>query len=502
MATDLTNQFNTPLTPEQEQQFQAWATKANRLRDLESYDMRGAWLAGHRGDTPNGHFPDTYKKPNHTSFSSESQYSTPDNPGGKWSKDAQGKWTFEPTAANYRYRSRDELRQYFKQYEPDSRLKEREMESNMPPALKVQLAQDAYRQSKGLPPLPGAEVRAQMAKHYAPFVPQYAAPPVPAPAMPAPAATQQPPAPFNPSVGGQHALDGTYSSWVPEGYNPDPGFEMRDGHPVRSATPGSLQASGGGINPNAPTGGGNSYGSFDAGGLAHQWNPGQTSIPGSPENSGRAAQPAMNIPNGGIYQEKSEAAREYASRQAAAGQIMRDAAGPATDHRQPYDGSLGEYTQDAIASRDAAMRGDAIDSARYQPGAYDARPSYSENPGPDTPEGYRGTRVRSTYEMAQQGMRVPQGGGVAVPDDERARKFANHMARVDKMNGVGQYATMDQRLAGVGANAYGRSVARQQRLGYQPMGQPYVAPPTAPAPNAVAGSSFGSPVKEYSHSYW
>ena len=34
--------------------------------------------------TPDQHFPDTYKYPNHETFSNESLYSTPENPGGIW----------------------------------------------------------------------------------------------------------------------------------------------------------------------------------------------------------------------------------------------------------------------------------------------------------------------------------------------------------------------------------------------------------------------------------
>lgn len=35
-------------------------------------------------DDPNAHFTDKYKKPNHPTFSIESKYSTPENPGGHW----------------------------------------------------------------------------------------------------------------------------------------------------------------------------------------------------------------------------------------------------------------------------------------------------------------------------------------------------------------------------------------------------------------------------------
>lgn len=45
------------------------------------------------------HLPDTYKKPNHPTFSTESIYSTKDNPGGTWTK-KDDKWEFTPSKAN------------------------------------------------------------------------------------------------------------------------------------------------------------------------------------------------------------------------------------------------------------------------------------------------------------------------------------------------------------------------------------------------------------------
>jgi hypothetical protein len=51
-----------------------------------------------KNDTsPNKHFSDKYKKPNHITFSEESIYSTPEKPGGKWYKDANGKTHFKPS---------------------------------------------------------------------------------------------------------------------------------------------------------------------------------------------------------------------------------------------------------------------------------------------------------------------------------------------------------------------------------------------------------------------
>ena len=73
--------FDTPLTPEQERQFQAWmqglrATGQIHQLDMgQDYDFRGAFLSGYRPDA-NGHWLDTYKKPNHPTFSDESIYSS------------------------------------------------------------------------------------------------------------------------------------------------------------------------------------------------------------------------------------------------------------------------------------------------------------------------------------------------------------------------------------------------------------------------------------------
>lgn len=82
MKRDLTYRFNTELSPEDESLYQAWK-KANRhgFSDEYDYDMRGAWLAGNRGDS-NMHFPDEFKKPNHPTFSTQSRYYGMD---GVWS---------------------------------------------------------------------------------------------------------------------------------------------------------------------------------------------------------------------------------------------------------------------------------------------------------------------------------------------------------------------------------------------------------------------------------
>ena len=75
----------TQLTPEQEQQFQQWKAKYAPNDSGQDYDLRGAFKAG-VVPAANGHMPDTFKLPNHPTFSNESQYATPNAPhweGGK-----------------------------------------------------------------------------------------------------------------------------------------------------------------------------------------------------------------------------------------------------------------------------------------------------------------------------------------------------------------------------------------------------------------------------------
>lgn len=115
---DFTGQFNTKLSPQQEAQFQAAYPNAN---DLYDYDLRGAWLSG-AAKAKNGHLPDTYKKPNHPTFSAESQYSTPDAPGGQWVDLGNGQYQFVAAPGNLKYYRPEELQQYFKQREPNSVL--------------------------------------------------------------------------------------------------------------------------------------------------------------------------------------------------------------------------------------------------------------------------------------------------------------------------------------------------------------------------------------------
>lgn len=117
--------YNSPLTPSQNLQYQNLlsriydATGRDLNRDLYDYDLQGAYAAGIR---PNGgHLPDTYKKPNHPTFSAESRYSTAANPGGQWVQQ-NGQWVFIASPANLQYQTPEQLRRYFQEAEPNANL--------------------------------------------------------------------------------------------------------------------------------------------------------------------------------------------------------------------------------------------------------------------------------------------------------------------------------------------------------------------------------------------
>lgn len=125
---DQTANYNTPLAPDQEAAFLDWiASHPKANGDLRDYDVRGAWKAN--AIPASGHGPDTYKKPNHPTFSDESIYSGPASQGGKWEQtappsrtDPGGMWSFAATPDNMKYRSIRDLMAYFAQVEPGNQL--------------------------------------------------------------------------------------------------------------------------------------------------------------------------------------------------------------------------------------------------------------------------------------------------------------------------------------------------------------------------------------------
>lgn len=127
---DFTDKFNTKLSDEEEKKFKEWMGRQSEAHgrdlsgDLYDYDMRGLFKSLKGEDVPKGHGPDTHKKPNHPTFSDESEYHGRDGyEGGSWSE-KDGKHRFKPGKTNKKLRSADERRQYFDEVEPGVELLE------------------------------------------------------------------------------------------------------------------------------------------------------------------------------------------------------------------------------------------------------------------------------------------------------------------------------------------------------------------------------------------
>jgi len=97
--------YNTGLKQDEFNEFWAWANKRygghdNVLREMGAYDIQGAWKDIRDKkidfDPVNGHLPDTYKKPNHPTFSNESRYHSKETPGGKWQQKGN-RWQYYPS---------------------------------------------------------------------------------------------------------------------------------------------------------------------------------------------------------------------------------------------------------------------------------------------------------------------------------------------------------------------------------------------------------------------
>jgi hypothetical protein len=105
----------------QEQAFQQWAQQHGIVGDAQDYDTRGAFLAGMQPDA-RGHLADTYKLPNHITFSNESIFSNPLQQGGRWETGPDGRSQFHASEFNLQNYPAERLQQYFQQQEPDTQL--------------------------------------------------------------------------------------------------------------------------------------------------------------------------------------------------------------------------------------------------------------------------------------------------------------------------------------------------------------------------------------------
>lgn len=84
----VSQKYETKLTPSDEADFQVWKQKYAPNDSGFDYDLRGAFKAGLKPDGVNGHWDDQFKKPNHPTFSTFSQYAK-DAPqlAGTWNGD-------------------------------------------------------------------------------------------------------------------------------------------------------------------------------------------------------------------------------------------------------------------------------------------------------------------------------------------------------------------------------------------------------------------------------
>jgi|SRR5215831_4789967 len=80
--------LNTPITPAEEPAFQLWKQKNAPKDSGFDYDLAGAFKAGVVRDPKTGHMPDTFKKPNHPTFSNQSKfYAIAPEKAGRWEGD-------------------------------------------------------------------------------------------------------------------------------------------------------------------------------------------------------------------------------------------------------------------------------------------------------------------------------------------------------------------------------------------------------------------------------
>jgi hypothetical protein len=104
--------------------YMQWAQAGgkNPFEEEHDYDLRGYYKAGGTLDK-DAHLPDTFKKPNHPTFSDESKYSGPGQEGGHWTTDKKGNYVgFTAGPGNLQYHTPADMQKYFDKYEPGIQL--------------------------------------------------------------------------------------------------------------------------------------------------------------------------------------------------------------------------------------------------------------------------------------------------------------------------------------------------------------------------------------------
>jgi hypothetical protein len=117
MGTPATN-YDTPLGTRLKD-YLLWRSRLpENLQNTGDYDLQGAYLANAQ-QAANGHLGDQWKKPNHVTFSDQSQYSTPQMKGGTWAEDGRNAGVFWASPQNLANSGAVGLMNYFKKNEPD-----------------------------------------------------------------------------------------------------------------------------------------------------------------------------------------------------------------------------------------------------------------------------------------------------------------------------------------------------------------------------------------------
>ena len=116
----------TVLSRDEEAAFDQWVKTHKAAKDEEDnpkypwaqhidhphnfYDYKGFWRERGSGKLmkPGEHFPDRYKQPGHLTFSNESKYATPENPGGSWEPNTDIYITADGDRINMGYNLSDE----------------------------------------------------------------------------------------------------------------------------------------------------------------------------------------------------------------------------------------------------------------------------------------------------------------------------------------------------------------------------------------------------------
>jgi hypothetical protein len=117
---DMSDQYNTPLNTYDQLLFQQKFGTDSTF----DYDMQG-WYKANPDASPHtgAHYPDTFKKPNHPTFSDESIYHGVDgNQGGHWNSDPDGAEQFIPGKTNLDMHGAEGLQKYFDNNEQSIQL--------------------------------------------------------------------------------------------------------------------------------------------------------------------------------------------------------------------------------------------------------------------------------------------------------------------------------------------------------------------------------------------